>query len=236
MPARRAVWFDALTLPPQVRAVNRVVCCRPQLLAGATVGLAPVYDISSILPYVGERGPDGELIAERRLRMAMKVGGESALYPPSNTWREAAADLRLDPDALVEHVRHLVEVAPSAFAAAAAGPDVHALGSEAVGRLVDEVAQRAHRCAKVLGYASAGALLTGLPPDRDVDDTDGVPELEPSIGPLSSGSFVAALVLTISVDIVHGVDAAAHICRGSGRQPGTTGTTGARTTGGRQPP
>jgi serine/threonine-protein kinase HipA len=120
------------------------------LLAGRAVRLAPVYDISSILPYLGERGPDGETIAERRLHMSMKVGGEYDLYPPRNTWGRAAAEVGMDPVELLERVRRLVEAAPSAFAAAAADPEVVALDSSVVTRLVEGVARRAQRCAEVL--------------------------------------------------------------------------------------
>lgn len=120
------------------------------LLNRREVRLAPLYDISSILPYVGERDPEGEVIHERRLRMAMKVGGEYDLAPPRNTWRAAASDLGLPADALVARVRALAAEAPPAFAAAAADPSIAGLRSPVVSRLVGAVAERSRQCAAVL--------------------------------------------------------------------------------------
>ena len=120
------------------------------LLNRREVRLAPLYDISSILPYVGERDPEGEVIHERRMRMAMKVGGEYDLAPPRDTWRAAASDLGLPADALVARVRALAAGAPPAFAAAAADQSIAGLRSPVVSRLVDAVAERSRRCAAVL--------------------------------------------------------------------------------------
>ena len=119
------------------------------LLDRREVRLAPLYDLSSILPYLGERDPDGLMIDERRMRMAMKIGGEYNLAPPRNTWPQAAAELGLRPDAVVARVRGLTEAAPAAFAAAADAL-VAAIDSPVVRRLVDGVADRAARCAAVL--------------------------------------------------------------------------------------
>jgi serine/threonine-protein kinase HipA len=120
------------------------------LLAGGAVRLAPAYDVSSILPYVGERGPDGRITNERRIRLAMKIGGTYDLYPVRNTWPRAAADLGVDAAELLARVRGLAAAASDAFAAAAADPGVAALGSPVVGRLVDAVARRAQACVDVL--------------------------------------------------------------------------------------
>ena len=120
------------------------------LLDRRDVRLAPIYDISSVLPYLGQRGPDSEIVQERRMRMAMKVGGDYRLVPPRNTWRAAATDLGLPPDDLLARVSKLAEAAPSAFAAAAADPSVAGLHSEVIDRLVGAVAERAIRCAAIL--------------------------------------------------------------------------------------
>ena len=120
------------------------------LLAGRTVRLAPLYDLSSVLPYVGERGPNGEMISERRIGMAMKVGGEYDLFPPRNTWERAAADLGVSGDHLMTRVVRLVAAAPAAFAAAAAEPAVASLRSPVIERLVAAVDARARQCADVL--------------------------------------------------------------------------------------
>lgn len=120
------------------------------LLSGRDVRLAPLYDISSVLPYLGERDPEGVMLHERRMRMAMKVGGEADLAPPLNTWPRAAAELGLPADALVARVETLASATPTAFEAAAADAGVAGLESPVVQRLVERVAERAARCQAVL--------------------------------------------------------------------------------------
>jgi serine/threonine-protein kinase HipA len=120
------------------------------LLNHRDVRLAPLYDISSILPYLGERDPEGVVLHERRMRMAMKIGGEASLAPPRNTWPRAAAELGLSEDALVVRVGSLASAAPAAFAAAAADAGIAELESPVVPRLVERIAERAARCQAVL--------------------------------------------------------------------------------------
>jgi serine/threonine-protein kinase HipA len=111
------------------------------LLSGEEVRLAPLYDIASALPYGTH---------ERKLRLAMKIGGSYEVYPRRNTWPAAARDLGLDPGALLDRVRELCERAPDAFAQAAESPEVVALGRELPSTLSALVAERAARCAKLL--------------------------------------------------------------------------------------
>jgi serine/threonine-protein kinase HipA len=111
------------------------------LLAGRTVRLAPLYDIASALPYGTH---------ERKLRLAMKIGGSYDVYPRRNTWPAAARELGLDPGALLDRVRELCERAPDAFADAAKSPEVLALGRELPSVLSALVGERAARCAKLL--------------------------------------------------------------------------------------
>lgn len=120
------------------------------LMSGRQVRLAPLYDVASILPYVGDRLPDGQVIHKRELRSAMRVGTEYNLWPPRNTWPRAAKDLGVHPDALVERVRGLAEAAPAAFSAAASEPAIRKLGSPIVSKLVAGVAERSAECLNVL--------------------------------------------------------------------------------------
>lgn len=83
--------------------------------------------------------------------MAMKIGGEYQLEPPRNTWRAAASELGLPPDALLARVGTLATSAPSAFAAAAADASIASLQSDVIAKLVETVAVRASRCADALG-------------------------------------------------------------------------------------
>ncbi len=111
------------------------------LLDGSDVRLAPLYDVASVLPYD---------VHERKLRLAMKIGGDYHLFPRRNTWPTAARDLGLAADALVERCRQLASAAPEAFAEAAATPGVVSVGSPLPGKLVDLVADRSARCLQVL--------------------------------------------------------------------------------------
>ena len=112
------------------------------LLAQDQVRLAPLYDVASALPYD---------MHERKLKFAMKIGGDYRVFPYRNTWPEVARELALDADALVGRVRELAALAPDVFADAAKAPDVEALGRPLPTRLVDLVADRSERCSQLVG-------------------------------------------------------------------------------------
>ncbi len=111
------------------------------LLAGRQARLAPLYDIASALPY----GTD-----ERKLRFAMKIGGDYRLHPFHSTWPTAAGELGLDAEAVADRVLALACRAPDAFADAAAAPAVTGLGRALPGTLVDLVAERSRWCIALL--------------------------------------------------------------------------------------
>lgn len=111
------------------------------LLSGGEVRLAPLYDVASALPY-GEH--------ERKLRFAMRLGGDYRAYPDRNPWPTAAADLGVSGDALVQRVGALADRTPDALRDAASTPDVVALDRRLPARLVDLVAGRVQRCQRIL--------------------------------------------------------------------------------------
>lgn len=111
------------------------------LLAGPETRLAPLYDIASALPYGSH---------ERRLRLAMKLGGDYRVHPHHNPWPRTARELDLDPAWLVDRVRELAAVTPDTFADAAAVPEVIALERALPARLLDLIADRAQRCEQLL--------------------------------------------------------------------------------------
>jgi serine/threonine-protein kinase HipA len=115
------------------------------LLAEDQVRLAPLYDVASALPYD---------VHERKLKFAMKIGGDYSVFPYRNPWPEAARELALDTDALVGRARVLAARAPDVFADAAKAPDVDALGRSLPTRLVDLVAERSERCSQLVGAAA----------------------------------------------------------------------------------
>jgi serine/threonine-protein kinase HipA len=111
------------------------------LLAGNQVRLAPLYDIASALPYGTH---------ERKLRLAMKIGSSYDVFLQRSRWPDAARDLGLDADALVERARELARITPDAFADAASAPEVEALQRDLPGQLLQLVADRARRCLELL--------------------------------------------------------------------------------------
>jgi serine/threonine-protein kinase HipA len=114
------------------------------LLAGPEARLAPLYDIASALPYGTH---------ERKLRLAMKLGGDYRVYPDRNPWPRTARELGLDPTTLTDRVRELAALAPEAFADAAAAPEVTTLERPLPATLLDLIADRARRCRQALDSA-----------------------------------------------------------------------------------
>ena len=147
MPVRAvgdAVWrfFDALAWNWLIVGTDAHAKNYSLLLAAAEVRLAPLYDIASALPY----GTN-----ERKLRFAMKIGGDYRVIPYKDTWPTAARELGLDPDAARQRLLALARRAPDAFAESAAAPEVTALERPLPERLVDLVADRVKRCLEILG-------------------------------------------------------------------------------------
>jgi serine/threonine-protein kinase HipA len=142
--ADEAVWrfLDALAWNWLIVGTDAHAKNYSLLLAGGDVRLAPLYDIASALPYGTH---------ERRLRFAMKIGGDYRVHPYRNPWEAAARDLGVDPTAATDRVLALARQVPDAFAAAAAAPEVAALGRPLPARLVDLVAERVGRCTALLG-------------------------------------------------------------------------------------
>jgi serine/threonine-protein kinase HipA len=111
------------------------------LLANDQVRLAPLYDIASALPYGSH---------EKKLKLAMKIGGDYGIFPARNRWPAASQELGLDAGALVDRVRELASLAPDAFADAANESDIVELARPLPGRLVDLIADRTARCKSLL--------------------------------------------------------------------------------------
>jgi len=116
------------------------------LLADGQVRLAPLYDVASALPHGTH---------ERKLRFAMRLGGDYYVFPFHNPWPRTAKEIGVSEAVVTERVRHLTKRIAGAFADAAATPDVVALGRDLPARLVDRVADRAARCAQLIAPDSA---------------------------------------------------------------------------------
>ena len=117
------------------------------LLAGDQVRLAPLYDIASALPYG---------MHERKLRFAMKLGGDYRVFLQRNPWPQTARDLGLDAGELADRVSKLADVAPDAFADSVSAADIVALDRGLPGKLLDLVADRAARCRSLIEPVPSG--------------------------------------------------------------------------------
>jgi serine/threonine-protein kinase HipA len=115
------------------------------LLADDQVRLAPLYDVASALPYGSH---------EKKLRLAMTIGGDYGVFPSRNRWPDASRDLSLDADELVARVRKLGSLAPDAFSDAAKAPEIVKLARPMPGRLVDLIADRAARCMSLVAVSA----------------------------------------------------------------------------------
>jgi serine/threonine-protein kinase HipA len=134
-------FFDALVWNWLIGGADAHAKNYSLLLAGGQVRLAPLYDIASALPYGTH---------ERKLRFAMKIGGDYDVFPQRNTWGRAAAELRIGQRKALARVRELTGTVVDAFCRAASEPDVVALHRDLPSRLVQIIAERATRCARVI--------------------------------------------------------------------------------------
>jgi serine/threonine-protein kinase HipA len=136
--ADEAVWrfLDALIWNWLIAGTDAHAKNYSLLLAPGQVRLAPLYDIASALPFDTH---------DRKLRFAMKIGGDYRVVAYSNPWPKAADDLGIDPDRAVERVEELAGLATAAFAEAAAAPEVASLNRSLPARLVDLVARHVER-------------------------------------------------------------------------------------------
>lgn len=146
--AENAVWrfLDALAWNWLIAGTDAHAKNYSLLLSGPEIRLAPLYDVASALPYAAH---------ERKLRFAMKLGGDYRVFLHENRWPRVADELALDKVRLLDRVEALALRAADAFADAASAAEVQALGRDLPPRLTERVADRAHRCLKTLRTRSA---------------------------------------------------------------------------------
>lgn len=111
--------------------------------------LAPLYDVSSILPHLGEGAVQAEM---RDLKLAMKI---DKTYPLEEVmprhWARCAAAAKVGADNTINAVRRQIAVMPDTASDCAKAVRDEGIGHEVVGRLVDAIARRARGLAKVYG-------------------------------------------------------------------------------------
>jgi serine/threonine-protein kinase HipA len=148
-----ARFFDALVWNWLIGGTDAHAKNYSLLLASGQVRLAPMYDVASALPYD---------MHERKLRFAMRLGRDYYVFPSHNAWDKVADEMDMDRDFAFDRVRELTGRVAESFAESAATPDVVALGRDLPGRLVDIIAERAARCARLIGLdrGSRGASVS----------------------------------------------------------------------------
>lgn len=118
--------------------------------AGDQVRLAPLYDLSSQLPY-----PD--LIAQR---LAMKIGGhyDFALVTPAD-WRAVAHGCALDEDRILGTLTDMARALPDAVSAAHAQARAEGLSDRVLGPLAQRlIAHAGERLRSLMATRSSGAV------------------------------------------------------------------------------
>lgn len=119
------------------------------LLHGSWARLAPLFDVSSFLPYDDSKG--------HRVNLAMKVGDGYRLTRADrpDAWQKSASELGLDAHDVVARVVDLAGRVPAAVAEAAAEPTITDCGAgDFAQRLVELVAARVGHCTAILDGAA----------------------------------------------------------------------------------
>lgn len=115
------------------------------LLIGAQsrIRLAPLYDVASILPY-----PEFDT---QRIKLSMKIAGEYRLRDIGpRQWRKLAAEVRLDPDVLVQRVRDLTAELAGNIAGVRDRLADEGIAHPTATRLADALTTRAAFCRKIM--------------------------------------------------------------------------------------
>lgn len=78
------------------------------LAGGGQIRMAPLYDLSSCLPYPRDIPP-------KKAKLAMKIGGDYLLWKIGRDhWKKAAEDWKLDPDRVFDRIIRMASAMPEA--------------------------------------------------------------------------------------------------------------------------
>nr|WP_247886793.1 type II toxin-antitoxin system HipA family toxin [Azospirillum sp. SYSU D00513] len=137
------------------------------LLSSAGARLAPLYDVSSILPHLktGEvKVAGGGAAGMRDIRLPMRISDVYAIdgVMPRH-WQRMAAKARLSGDAVLGFARHHISTLPDLAADVARECDADGIDHPIVGLLVDCIAERANALKRFYG---SEALPDGALPAR----------------------------------------------------------------------
>lgn len=113
------------------------------LIGPESVRLAPLYDLISAFPY-----PE---IAGRKMKLAMKIGGEYHLYRVAGPhWIELAGTIGLDANALVDRIRELALTVPDLLSDVIGRAAETGLGHPLLFTLQQSVSERVSDCVRML--------------------------------------------------------------------------------------
>ncbi len=116
----------------------------------AQVRLAPLYDISSALPYPRQ-------VDLRRAGLAMKIGGAYKLREiGSRNWEKFAAETKTSTSDLKERLCHLMNELPERARCVAKNLHEEGIAHPVVDTLVKEISDRAGLCRKDFGVQAGG--------------------------------------------------------------------------------
>lgn len=110
------------------------------IAAGAQVRLAPLYDISSALPYPKQ-------VDLRRANLAMKIGGTYRLREIGRrNWEKFASENKISPKTLHDRIGHLMDVMPHMCCAVAETLAREGIIHPVVELLVQSIGERVTKC------------------------------------------------------------------------------------------
>jgi serine/threonine-protein kinase HipA len=110
---------------------------------GPHVRLAPLYDVASILPY--------DEFDARKLKLAMKVGGEYKLGQIGlRQWQKFAREARFNADELIARLRSMARQLPDEANDARTRARAEGLDKTIIDRLATRLIERAGECTRVL--------------------------------------------------------------------------------------
>ena len=150
------------------------------LLRGGTVRFAPLYDITSVLPYE----PDWHSV--NRTKLAMKIGKKYTVAKADrhSAWHETAESMGCDGEEAVARAEDMARQTPSALDQALQSLSAEFAGSEVIRKLADRIEYRASHCAGL----SQMAGVPPLPPNSfDFDLPDQIKPIAPPPSAASTG-------------------------------------------------
>lgn len=118
------------------------------LLIGAReqVFLAPLYDLTSVLPYP-------KRVPFRRMRMAMRIGREYLVWKIGRRhWERLAHDCALEPGGVVARVRELLAAVPDHLADSCRAARDEGLDHPVLAALADVIRENATRCSRQMEH------------------------------------------------------------------------------------